>query len=93
MAIVPVCAHPKARQQGAVTLKVDTVHYTSAQMNQMLLERIYAGQIADDLIRPAWVGALGVFVLGLMLAIRTGPAATPQPRGRDKAKRPRDGHG
>jgi hypothetical protein len=38
-------------------------------MNQMLLERIYEGQTPDDLIRPAWVGALLVLVLGLILAI------------------------
>ena len=58
----PFTLTPKARQRGAVTLKVDTVHYTSAQMNQMLLEQIYHGQTPDDLIRPAWVGAL--LVLG-----------------------------
>ena len=59
----------KARQAGAVALKVDTVHYTSAQMNRMLAEWIYAGQSPDDLIRPAWVGALGAFVLALVLAM------------------------
>jgi hypothetical protein len=58
----------KARQAGEVALKVDTVHYTSAQMNRMLAESIYAGQTPDDLLRPAWVGALGVFVLALVLA-------------------------
>jgi hypothetical protein len=59
----------KARQAGAVALKVDTVHYTSAQMNRMLAERIYLGQTPGDLLRPAWVGALGVFVFGLLLGI------------------------
>ena len=59
----------KARQAGAVALKVDTVHYTSAQMNRMLAELIYAGQTPGDLIRPAWVGALSIFVLGLVLPI------------------------
>jgi len=59
----------KARQAGAVALKVDTVHYTSAQMNQMLAEWIYADQSPDDLIRPAWVGALGAFALALVLAM------------------------
>jgi len=38
-------------------------------MNRMLSEWIYAGQSPDDLIRPAWVGALGVFVLALVLAM------------------------
>jgi hypothetical protein len=65
----PFALTPKARQRGAVALKVDSVHYTSAQMNQMLLERIYKGQTQCDLIRPAWVGALVVLVLGLILAI------------------------
>jgi hypothetical protein len=59
----------KARQAGAVALKVDTVHYTSAQMNRMLAERIYLGQTPGDLLWPAWVGALGVFVLTLVLAM------------------------
>jgi hypothetical protein len=65
----PFALTPKARQAGAVALKVDTVHYPSAQMNQMLSQWIYEGQTPDDLIRPAWFGALGVFVLGLVMAI------------------------
>jgi hypothetical protein len=59
----------KARQAGAVALKVDTVHYTNAQMNRMLAELIYAGQSPGDLIWPAWAGAVGIFVLGLVLPI------------------------
>jgi hypothetical protein len=59
----------KARQAGAVALKVDTVHYTNAQMNRMLAELIYAGQSPGDLIWPAWAGALSIFVLGLVLPI------------------------
>jgi hypothetical protein len=47
----------------------DSVHYTSAQMNEMLLERIYEGQTPDDLIRRAWVGAPLVLALGLILAM------------------------
>ena len=65
----PFALTPKARQAGAVALKMDTVHYGSAQMNQMLSEWIYESQSPDDLIRPAWMGALGIFVLGLVLAI------------------------
>jgi hypothetical protein len=34
----PFALTPQARQAGAVALKVDTVHYPSAQMNQMLSE-------------------------------------------------------
>ena len=77
----------KARQAGAVALKVDTVHYTSAQMNRMLAERIYAGQSPGDLIWPAWVGALGVFVLGLVLRNPKEPGATRTSRKRDGGSR------
>ena len=65
----PFALTAKARQAGAVALKVETVHYTSAQMNRMLAEWIYADQSPDDLIRPAWVGALGAFALALVLAM------------------------
>ena len=82
----------KARQAGAVALKVDTVHYTSAQMNRMLAELIYAGQSPGDLIWPAWAGALGIFVLGLVLPIPRNRARR-QHRGRGmQTQRPRDGH-
>ena len=82
----------KARQAGAVALKVDTVHYTNAQMNRMLAEWIYAGQSPGDLIWPAWAGALGVFVLGLVLAILRNRRATAD-RGRGtQTQGPRDGH-
>jgi hypothetical protein len=88
---------PKARQTGAVALKVDTVHYTSAQMNQMLSERVYDGQTPDDLIRPAWVGALVVLVRRAGARTDTCHRATPSPmpqrRGRTKAQGSADGHG
>ena len=59
----------QARQAGATDLVVDTVRYNSQQMQQMLAEWVYDNQSPNDLIRPAWMGALGVFVLGLGLAI------------------------
>jgi type IV secretory pathway TraG/TraD family ATPase VirD4 len=65
----PFALTDKARQAGVVALKVDTVHYTSQQMEKTLAEWIYDGQTPDDLIRPAWIGALGIFVLGLVMAI------------------------
>jgi len=65
----PFALTAKARQAGAVALKVETVHYTSAQMNRILAGQIFGGQSAHDLLRPAWVGALGVFVLALVLAM------------------------
>lgn len=67
--LIPFALSPQTRQAGAVELVVDTVHYSSQQMHEMLAEWIYDHQSPDDLIRPAWMGALGVFVLGLVLAI------------------------
>ena len=51
----------KARQAGAVALKVDTVHYTSAQMNRMLAELIYAGQTPGDLLLACVGRGIGSF--------------------------------
>ncbi len=67
--LIPFGLSPQARQAGATDLVVDTVHYSSQQMHQMLAEWVYDNQSPDDLIRPAWIGALGTFVLGLVLAI------------------------
>jgi hypothetical protein len=39
-------------------------------MNKILAEQIFAGQSPDDLLPLAWVVWLGIFVLGLVLAIR-----------------------
>ena len=82
----------EARQAGAVALKVETVHYPSAQMNQMLAQLIYAGQTPGDLIRPAWVGALSIFVLGLVLPFPRNPPATANGGRGMQAQGPRDGH-
>jgi hypothetical protein len=54
----------------APALKVDTMYTTSAEMNQTLAESIYKGPSPDDLVPFAWVGWLGIFVLGLVLGIR-----------------------
>ena len=79
----------KARQAGAVALKVDTVHYTNAQMNRMLAELIYAGQSPGDLIWPAWAGALGVFVLrSFTRSPMEEPGTTPQRRRWTEAQGP-----
>ena len=59
----------QARQQGAVQLNLETVHYSSAQMEQILREQIFAGQSTNDLLRPSWVSALGFFVVGLLFVI------------------------
>ena len=59
----------QARQQGAVQLNLETVHYSSAQMEQILREQIFAGQSTNDLIRQSWVDALGFFVVGLLFVI------------------------
>jgi len=67
--LIPFTLSSQARQAGAVALLVNTMHYTSQQMHQTLADWIYAGQSADDMIRPAWIGGLGTFALGLILAI------------------------
>ncbi len=68
-------------------------YLTSAQMNQMRLERIYEGHTPDDLIRPAWVGALLVLVPGLILArmhsVHLESARSLLPRFRREGKRKR----
>ena len=76
---IPFELTEQARQAGAIHLEVDNVHYSRAQMNQILAGKIFGGQSTDDLLRPAWVGALAMFVLGLVLAI-------PRNRARRKAQ-------
>src|SRR5919109_2058944 len=43
--------------------------YNHATLNGQLREWIYAGQTLYDLARPSIIGALVVFILGLLLAI------------------------
>ena len=66
---IPFELTQQARQRGAVQLVLETVHYSSVQMNQILAGQIFGGRTPNDLLRPVWVGAVGVFVLGLVLAI------------------------
>jgi hypothetical protein len=79
---VPFQLTQNARQRGAVQLVIDTVHYSSTEMKQILVGQIFAGQTPDDLIRPAWVGALGFLVVGLVFAI---------PRDRARRRNPQEG--
>jgi len=64
---IPFELTQQARQAGAIQLVVDNVHYSSVQMNQILAGKIFGGQSTGDLLRPAWVGALAVFVLVLAI--------------------------
>jgi hypothetical protein len=66
---IPFELSQQARQRGAVQLFLDSVPYSNAQMKQILAGQVFAGQSPDDLIRPAWVGALGFLVLGLVFAV------------------------
>src|SRR5581483_6988228 len=59
----------QARQQGTVQLNLETVHYSSAQMEQILSEQVFAGQSTNDLLRPTWVSALLFFAVGLLFVI------------------------
>lgn len=43
--------------------------YNHAALHEQLREWIYAGQTLTDLVRPSIIGALVVFILGLLLAI------------------------
>jgi type IV secretory pathway TraG/TraD family ATPase VirD4 len=67
--LIPFTLSSAARQSGETDLLVDPVHYSSQQMQQTLSDWIYDGQTPDDLVRPAWIGGLGVLVIGLVLAI------------------------
>jgi hypothetical protein len=67
--LIPFTLSSQARQAGAADLVVDPVHYSSQQVQKTLSDWIYDGQTPDDLVRPAWIGGLGVLVLGLVLAI------------------------
>ena len=64
--LIPFNLSQRARQQGAVQLNLETVHYSSAQMEQILREQVFYGQSTNDLLRTTWVGALGFFVVGLL---------------------------
>jgi len=67
--LIPFTLSSQARQAGGADLVVDPVHYSSQQMEKTLSDWIYDGQTPDDLVRPAWIGGLGVLVFGLVLAI------------------------
>lgn len=67
--LFPFLLSPQARQSGSVELVLDTVDYNSPQMQALLAQWIYDRQSPNDLLRPAWIGGLGIFLLGLILAI------------------------
>jgi hypothetical protein len=59
--LVPFVLSAQARHSGAIDLAVDTVHYGSAQMHQVLATSIYDGRSVMELSGPAWGVGLGVF--------------------------------
>ena len=61
--LIPFNLSQRARQQGAVQLNLETVHYSSAQMEQILREQVFSGQSTNDLLRPTWVSALLFFAV------------------------------
>ena len=67
--LIPFDLSQQARQQGAVQLNLETVHYSSAQMEQILREQVFSGQSTNDLLRPTWVSALAFFVVGVLFVI------------------------
>jgi len=76
---IPFELSQQARQRGSVQLFLDTVSHSNAEMKQILAAQIFAGQSPDDMIRPAWAGALGFLVIGLVFSIP-----------RDRARRHKD---
>ena len=50
-------------------LTIDPARYESTQAHQMLAQWIYQDHSVMEMARPAWLGALAVFVVGLAVAI------------------------
>ena len=59
----------QARQQGAVQLNLETVHYNSAEMERILRGEIFAGRSVGELIFPSCAASFGFLVIGLAFAI------------------------
>lgn len=68
--VIPFVLSAQARQSGAIDLAVDTVHYGSAQMHQVLATSIYDGRSVMELSWPAWAAGLGVIALCIFLSVR-----------------------
>jgi hypothetical protein len=68
--LVPFVLSAQARHSGAVDLAVDTVHYGSAQMHQVLATSIYDGRSVMELSSPAWGVGLGVFAFCIFLLLK-----------------------
>jgi hypothetical protein len=69
MATVSVCPHAESAAEGSGHAEGGHSAFHECRNEPDALERIYESQTPDDLIRPAWVDALLVLVLGLILAI------------------------
>jgi hypothetical protein len=63
---IPFVLSSQARQAGAVDLVVDTVHYGSVQMDQLLGQSVYNSRSVMELTWPAWGGGLSVIVIGMV---------------------------
>ena len=66
---IPFALSAQGRQRGAVGLTIDPARYESTQAHQMLAQWIYQDHSVMEMARPAWLGALAVFVVGLAVAI------------------------
>ena len=74
----------QARQQGAVQLNLETVHYNSAEMERILRGEIFAGRSVGELIFPSCAASFGFLVIGLAFAI---PRDRARRRQRDEGTR------
>jgi hypothetical protein len=69
--LIPFVLATQARNSGAVDLAVDTVHYGTSQMHQVLATSVYDGRSVTVLSLPAWGTGLGVFVFCIFLSRRS----------------------
>ena len=82
--LIPFELSDQARQQGAVQLNLETVHYSSAQMERILRGEIFAGRSVGELIFPSCAASFGFLVIGLAFAI---PRDRARRRQRDEGTR------
>ena len=74
----------QARQQGAVQLNLETVHYNNAEMERILRGEIFAGRSVGEMIFPSCAASFGFLVIGLAFAI---PRDRARRRQRDEGTR------
>ena len=67
--VLPVALSEEGRQRGVVAITLDRSRQRTYQAHDLMQHWIYGDRTAEQMARPAWLGALGVLVLGLAVAI------------------------